>query len=515
MRRSLITVALGLALALPLAGQATSAPPLTRDDMTWLRRASFGIDSATLERYRTLGRKRFLDQALADRNDTLPASIGQLIESYPAISTPPQQLFTQFRQEQQQIKAMPDGDAKIAAKKAAQKSGRELLRQAQQAELLRAIYGGNPLKEQVVWFWLNHFSIYGNKGPVRLFAADYEEHVIRPHALGKFRDLVMATLKSPAMLVFLDNAQNAKGKVNENYARELMELHTLGVHAGYTQQDVQALARILTGVGLARPMALQRQARGGWFGRMRPGLVRDGLFEFNPARHDASDQRFLGHTFHGDGFDEVQRAVDLIVSQPACAQFVSRQLAQYFLADDPPKAVVDAMAKTFQRSDGDIAAVLRTLFLSKAFTEASQRKFKDPTRFLVSAMRFSLDGQPISNAQPLVGALAQMGEPLYGRITPDGWPLDETSWSGSGQMAKRFDIAGMIGSGRSHLFEPDGTKGPYPKGSRPTPPVLDGPLFQQSLAPWLSAPTQAALAKARNRQEWNTFLLSSPDFNYR
>lgn len=521
MRPSITRLALTLALVLPAAGMASAAPSdgtatrLSREDIAWLRRASFGIDSATLARYRALGRTRYLSQALADRDDTLPPAIAQLIARYPAISTPPQQLFEQFRETQKQIKAMPDGDAKVAAKKAAQKSGAALLRQAQQAELLHAIYGSNPLKEQMVWFWLNHFSIYGAKGPVRLFAADYEEHVIRPHALGHFRDLLMATLTSPAMLVFLDNAQNARGKVNENYARELMELHTLGVGSGYTQQDVQALARILTGAGVARPLAAQRQARGRRFGGGRPGVVREGLFAFNPARHDDSDKVFFGHTIKGGGFDEVQQAVDLIVRQPACAHFVSRQLAQYFVADTPPKALVDAMAATFQRTDGDMAAVLHTMFSSKALLQHAGSKFKDPTQFLVSAMRVSLDGRPITNAQPLVGALAQMGEPLYGRITPDGWSLEGSSWSGSGQMAKRFDIAAMIGSGRGHLFDPDGTTGPYPPDTRPAPPDLDGALFQQTMAPWLSAPTQAALAKARNPQEWNTFLLASPDFNYR
>ena len=494
----------------PPAPAVAATAPLTREDVAWLRRASFGIDDATLARYRELGRTRWLDEALADRDDRLPPAIQQQLDGYEAIATPPEQLLGDYRDTLRQVKAMPDGDAKVAAKKEAQRHGRDLLRQAQQAELLRAIYGGNPLKEQMVWFWLNHFSVYGNKGPVRLLAADYEEHVIRPHALGKFRDLVMATLKSPAMLVFLDNAQNAKGKINENYARELMELHTLGVHAGYTQQDVQQLAAILTGVGVARP-----RDDGGRFRRMPPGAIRDGLFAFYPARHDDGDKTFLGQRIRGGGFDEVERAVDLIVSQPACAQFVSRQLAEYFVADQPPQALVDAMARTFRRTDGDIAAVLRTMFTSRELVATAGGKFKDPMQFLVSAMRLGLDGRPITNPAPLVAALNQMGEPLYGRITPDGWPLDNASWSGSGQMAKRFDIAGMIGSGRARLFAPDGAPSRRPPGERPVPPDLNGPLFAQAMAPWLSARTKDALAQAKSPAEWNTFLLSSPDFNTR
>lgn len=250
-------VALATGLFVPATLAAQSAPSPSHDDIRWLQRATFGLDSATLARYEQLGRRRWLDEQLSDRHDTLPPAIRNLIDSYPAVSTPAAELVASAIQARQRLKAMPDGDAKVAARKALQKQGRELARQAQQAELLHAIYGSNQLKEQMVWFWLNHFSVYAAKGGVRLVAADYEENVIRPRALGKFRDLLMATLKSPAMLQFLDNAKNVKGKTNENYARELMELHTLGVGDGYTQQDVQQLALILTGAGIA--------PRGAWY----------------------------------------------------------------------------------------------------------------------------------------------------------------------------------------------------------------------------------------------------------
>jgi uncharacterized protein (DUF1800 family) len=184
-----------------------------------------------------------------------------------------------------------------------QARGNKLGQEAQQAELLRAIYGPNQLKEQLVWFWLNHFSVYAPKGRVRWELADYEQNAIRPHALGKFRDLVMATLESPAMLEFLDNAQNAKGHVNENYARELMELHTLGVNSGYTQQDVQQLALILTGVGIAPDQRQAREIRA----EGRAACHSQWLFEFNPQRHDFSDKMLLGKTIKGSGFDEVNK----------------------------------------------------------------------------------------------------------------------------------------------------------------------------------------------------------------
>ena len=493
------------------AAETTPAPSagLSHADIRWLQRASFGLDSATLESYRQLGRQRWLDQQLNDRHDTLPPAISALIASYPALGTPPGELLADATRARRELKSMPDGDARVAAKKALQKHARELLQQAQQAELLHAIYGSNPLKEQMVWFWLNHFSVYGAKGRVRLMAADYEEHVIRPHALGRFRDLVMATLKSPAMLEFLDNAKNIKGKTNENYARELMELHTLGVGSGYTQQDVQQLALILTGAGIA-PRAPRRIGR---FGRGRPGFVRDGLFVFNPQQHDFSDKRFLGHDIRGSGYDEIAQAVDLITRQPACAHFVSRQLAEYFVADQPPPALVDAMAQTFRRSDGDIAAVLRTMFDSPALLAGGAKKFKDPTQFLVSAMKLAYDGQPISDARPLLNWLNQMGEPVFGRITTDGWPLDSASWSGSGQMAARFAVARAIGSGRNRLFMGD-TDAPGNARRFPVP-AMDSPLYRTAFKPYLSDATRAALGKAGSAREWNTYLLSSPDFNYR
>ncbi len=483
-----------------------STDPLRRDDIGWLGRIGFGIDAAQVSAYRELGRTRYLDTLLADQGgDILPPQISALIDSYPVVNTPPEQLFVAYRQQLKHYKDTPAGSAKDAARKALQKYRRDLYLQDAQVELLRAIYGSNPLKEQMVWFWLNHFSIYAAKGPVRLFAARYEENVIRPYALGNFRDLVMATLQSPAMLIYLDNAHNVKGKTNENYARELMELHTLGVGSGYTQQDVQQLMRILTGAGILPPrMARQREQL-----RYRPGFVVNGTFLFNPRQHDNGDKLFLGHTISATGYAEIERAVDLIVRQPACAQFISRQLADYFVADKPPQALVNAMANTFQRTHGDIAAVLRTMFLSKKLGASYGHKFKDPTLFLVSAMRLAYNGEPISNPTPLVNWLRQMGEPVYGRITPDGWPLESASWSGSGQMARRFDVARAIGGGRNRLFAtPDD---PH----RIEPPDLDNAIYRQTLAPYLSAATRAALGKARSPMEWNAFLLSSPDFNYR
>ena len=497
---------------LPSATVVAKVDGLSVADIAWLRRDGFGLDSATLARYRELGRTRFLDEQRAGGDDTLPPQVAAQIPALPVVNTPLPALWADLRAHQKQFKDTPAGAAKDAAKKAIGKYRRDVYLQAAQAEMLHAVYGGDQLKEQLVWFWLNHFSIYANKGPVRVFAADYEEHVIRPHALGKFKDLVMATLQSPAMLVFLDNVHNVKGKTNENYARELMELHTLGVGSGYTQMDVQQLMRVLTGAGLLPPKFAERA---GAFRRERPGFVRNGLFEFNPNKHDYGDKSFLGQTISGSGYAEIEQAVDLIVRQPACAHFVSQQLAEYFIADKPSPALVDAMAHTFERSDGDIAAVVRTMLLSKEAAAVGGHKFKDPMRFLVSSMRLTYDGQPIPNAVPLVNWLRAMGEPLYGRITPDGWPLDSASWTGSGQLSKRFDFARVIGSGRNRLFV-EGEGADTTRSLPPGPPDLKGSaLYRDAIEPRLAEATRDALAKAKSPMEWNTFLLSSPDFNYR
>jgi uncharacterized protein (DUF1800 family) len=315
----------------------------------------------------------------------------------------------------------------------------------------------------------------------------------------------MATLTHPAMLQYLDNGQNALGHVNENYARELMELHTLGVNAGYSQADVQELARVLTGVGVARPDPQKPQAP------RQKLFVSDGLFAFYPARHDFGDKSLLGHTIHGRGFAEVAEAVDLLVKQPACARFISHKLAEYFVGDEPPPKLVDAMAHTFRRSDGDTAEVLRTLFESPEFDASLGGKFKDPMHYVVSSVRLAYDGKPIANAHPLVNWLNGQGEMLFGHQTPDGYPLVENAWASSGQLSRRFEIARAIGTGNASLFEPE-DKSPATVVGFPN---LSNRLYFDGVEPHLSKTTLAALDQAKSQQEWNTLLLSSPEFNYR
>jgi uncharacterized protein (DUF1800 family) len=321
---------------------------------------------------------------------------------------------------------------------------------------------------------------------------------------GHFKDLVMASLQHPAMLQYLDNNQNAAGHINENYARELLELHTLGVGGGYSQRDVQELARVLTGVGINAGEAPKLKPE------MQRFYLRSGAFEFNPARHDFGPKTLLGHPVTGKGFGEVEYAVGLIVSQPACARFVSRQLAIYFVADDPPAALVERIAQTFMHTDGDIAAVLQELFMSHEFTAALGGKFKDPTRYVVSAIRFAYDGRPISNTRPVLNWLNGLGEAPYGRQTPDGYPLTELGWASSGQMSRRFEIARAIGAGNAGLFDPEEGAAAGAAGF----PQLSNRLYFEAAEPFLAARTKEALNRANSQQEWNTFLLSSPEFNY-
>jgi uncharacterized protein (DUF1800 family) len=205
---------------------------------------------------------------------------------------------------------------------------------------------------------------------------------------------------------------------------------------------------------------------------------------------------------------EVEEALDRLARHPSTARFVSRKLAVYMVADDPPPQLVERMAATFKSSDGDIAAVLRTMFASPEFAASSGRKFKDPVHYVISAVRLAYDDKPILNAMPVVGWLNRMGEGLYSRQTPDGYPLTQSGWVSPGQMTTRFEIARAIGSGNAGLFKTDAE----PRAQVAALPQLSNGLVHRSLEKTLSPATLKALSQARSPQEWNTFLLSSPEF---
>jgi len=492
-------------LAILIAGPAVAAPrPLSAAEIALLNRVSWGASASSAADLATMGSDRWLERQLhPSPADRLPAEAQQEIDALAISHTPMATLVQALNDQNKAANLITDPDQKKVAQTAYQQAMTDLARQAATREILRDLYSPDQLQEQMTWFWFNHFNVHEYKANLRAMVGDYEETAIRPHALGRFRDLLEATLRHPAMLRYLDNADNAAGHINENYAREIMELHTMGVGSGYTQKDVQELARILTGVGIdANPVDPHLNPA------HAADFVRAGLFEFNPNRHDYGDKLFLGHTIHGAGFSEVEQALDILARQPATATHISRQLAVYFVSDDPPQSLVDHMAQTFQRSDGDIAAVLRTMFHSPEFKASLGTRFKDPVHYSISAVRLAYDDKVILSTSPIQNWLNRLAEGLYNHETPDGYPMTEASWDGPGQMAVRFEIARQIGSGGAGLFKPDGPGAVDHPGF----PTLQNALYYGGLSDTLGKPTLSALDQAASPQEWNTLFLASPEF---
>ena len=333
-----------------------------------------------------------------------------------------------------------------------------------QAKLLRAIYSERQLDEVMTDFWYNHFNVFVGKGLDRYMVASYERDVIRPHALGKFKDLLVATAKSPAMLFYLDNWQSVgphselalygpggrprmRGRryarfprerpnqkklptgLNENYAREIMELHTLGVDGGYTQKDVTELAKVLTGWGIEKPQ-------------------QGGEFRFREIAHEPGAKYVLGHKIDDHGEAEGMDALNILAHHPSTAKFISRKLAMRFVSDNPPQSLVDRMADTFLKKDGDIREVLRTMFKSPEFWAADtyRAKVKTPLEFVASAARVS--GVDVQNALALVQFLNRMGMPLYGMQPPTGYSMKADAWVNSSALLNRMNFALALCSGR-------------------------------------------------------------------
>ncbi|HEY4355115.1 MAG TPA: DUF1800 domain-containing protein [Acidobacteriaceae bacterium] len=328
--------------------------------------------------------------------------------------------------------------------------------EALSSRLLRDVYSERQLQAVMTDFWLNHFSVYAKKNANEpYYLAAYERDTILPNAMGKFEDLLVATAKSPAMLIYLDNfqsigpdslaAQRVKrfGKfapnaqvaqflpkgLNENYARELMELHTLGVNGGYTQKDVIEVAKCFTGWTIDRP-------------------YQGGSFSFEPNRHEGGSKTVLGQTISSGGEEEGLKVLHMLATSPATAHFVSNKLAVRFVSDTPPPALVDRMAQTFLKTDGDIKAVLSTMFHSQEFwsPQVYRAKLKTPIEFMTSALRAS-DAQ-VQNPLPLVQAMEQLGMPIYGMQTPNGYPWNSEPWANSNALVSRMNFAIVLGGSR-------------------------------------------------------------------
>ena len=496
-----------LVLASAVWGAATArAGELSPHDLALLDRLTWGVNASTAAHLQAVGSERWLQEQLHPGPMTaLPAAAKAQIEAMHDVHKLPFDVLVAFDMQAKSANQVIDPDQKRAAQQVFQQAMSDRAKQAAARSILRALYSPDQLRERMTWFWFNHFNVHQYKSNIRVVLGDYEDNAIRAHALGKFRDLLAATLRHPAMLRYLDNADNAAGHINENYAREIMELHTMGVGSGYTQADVEALARILTGVGIdVKSENPQLKPE------LQSQLLREGAFEFNPARHDYTDKTFLGHVIKGQGFAEVDEALDLIVHNPATATHLSRQIATYFVSDNPPDSLVQKMAQTFKSSDGDIAAVLSTMVHAPEFSAALNpgTRFKDPVQYVYSAVRLAYDDKVILNTAPIQDWLNRMGEGLFNHETPDGYAMTSASWNGPGQMMVRFEIARQIGSGSAGLFKPNGPNAV----EQPAFPLIENALYFNGLRQTLSPATLAALDKAVSPQDWNTLYLSSPEF---
>ena len=493
-----------------------------------LNRLAFGPRSGDLERLKSIGAEQYIKEQLLPESIALPGALTNRLEELSTLHQTPVRLFAEYRPSPLGLK----GD-KEAAKRAQQRA-RVVVEQASEARILRAAESPRQLQEVMVNFWFNHFNVFAGKGLDRLWVGAYEEQAIRPYALGRFLDLLEATARHPAMLFYLDNWQNtapgsrgARGRfkgLNENYARELMELHTLGVDGGYTQQDVIALARILSGWGFrtqegAAQVSPARQRRLGLF--YETASNGNGFF-FDANRHDFSDKVFLGRTIRGSGIAEGEQALDILARSPATAHHIAFQLAQYFVADEPPASVVDRLADRFLQTGGDIRAVLDTLFHSPEFWDEKHydKKFKTPFEYVISAVRAT--GVEVRNVRPLLGVIGQLGMPLYGCQTPDGYKNTLEAWLNPSAMTQRIGFATAMAGGYlrinqtppKDMNEMEGGSNPAAMSQAVRMKPQDPSELRHTLGDRLSARTKRALEAAPARLR-SAVILGGPDFMQR
>lgn len=474
--------------------KANVQPELLLNRLTW------GNNFSAYQQLQAVGMDKFLDQQLRGRTSVVPPTVQAQISALTISQQPIENIVREL--EHKRIVAEQQKGTDDSLRKEYQQELNRLAKEAATRSLLRDIYSPNQLQEQMTWFWMNHFNIHAGKHNLRAMVGDFEEHAIRPHALGNFRELLKATVYHPAMLRYLDNEHNANGRINENYARELMELHTMGVNSGYTQKDVQELARVLTGVGVNLGTDTPRMKA-----ELSKFYVRKGLFEFNPQRHDFGNKQILGNNIKGRGISEVEETLTLLSRQPATARFISRKLATYFVSDTPSENLIQAMADSFLQSDGDIPVTLRTMFDSQEFIASLGHKFKDPVHYAVSSMRLAYDGSCIVNATPLLNWLNMMGQPLNGRQTPDGYAMTESAWASPGQMTVRFDVARSISYGTPALFKTD----QQISTEKPRTPAIASSQYVKNWVQTFSKDTQQTLQQAATPAEWSTLFLASPE----
>jgi uncharacterized protein (DUF1800 family) len=484
-------------------------PVLDKQAIQILDRLGFGPTAADVAHVKAVG----VDKYIAEQLD--PASIPEnpqltaRLDTFDTLKLNPVQLFVEYGPLRPANGVRPDPDQQ----KARRQRARLIVQQAQDARVLRALYSQRQLQEVMVDFWFNHFNVFGQKGLDHLWVGNFEEQAIRPNALGRFRDLLLATARHPAMIFYLDNWENSapgsqmpngrKAGINENYAREVMELHTLGADGGYSQDDVVALARILTGWGLARP-------------NQKPP---DGTaFLFDASRHDNEPKHFLGHDIAPAGEAEGVEAFELLARSPATAHHLAFELAQYFVADQPLSALVDRVAARFSETDGDIRATLQTLFATREFRASLGGKYKTPYRYVLSATRAA--GVAVKNPRPLLNAMARLGMPLYGCPTPDGYRDTADKWLSPDATMIRAGFAVALANGS--LPVGDDPPAPMEGAMQPTAVTaatgpaaknapIDATVLNKLLGPTLSANTRDVIAGAAAEQQ-SALLLGGPDF---
>jgi uncharacterized protein (DUF1800 family) len=435
--------------ASPAVAESSRAPESDRQIVHALNRLSYGPRPGDLERVRAVGlsawidrqlRPQSIDDSVAERAleelTTLRMSIADLLREYPRPDPRLRERIARgemTRQEAQKLYPMEKRPFRIAA-------------ELQAAKVIRAVTSERQLEEVMVDFWFNHFNVFAGKGDVRWYVSAYEREAIRPHALGKFPDLVRASARHPAMLYYLDNWLSArpdfvvpvgpnrgrKAGLNENYARELMELHTLGVDGGYTQKDVTEVARAFTGWTIDRPQT-------------------SGRFVFRPIMHDTSEKLVVGHRIAaGGGQGDGERAIEVLTRHPSTARFIATKLVRRFVADTPPPALVGRVAAAYSSTEGDIPAMLQVIFASPQFygADAYRAKIKKPFEFVASAVRVLGGRVDAQGAAALARATAEIGEPLYLAQAPTGYADRADVWVNAGALLARMNFALTLTSGR-------------------------------------------------------------------
>jgi len=470
-----------------------------------LNRIGFGPTAEAIAHVRAIGIDRYIDEQLDPDRIAEPAALTARLASLATQKLDESQLFAQYGPQPGEMSASQETiDARI-------KRSDAILQEARAARVYRALYSPRQLQEALVDFWFNHFNVYAYNGFDGLWIGNYENEAIRPHVLGRFRDLLVATAQHPAMQYYLDNqvssapgSPNARGMfagLNENYARELMELHTLGVDGGYTQDDVTTLARIFTGWGFD-------------YGHMEAGS--GSAFAFDASRHDSSEKTFLGQRIPAGGEAQGIAALDILAQSPATAHHIAFELTQYFVADRPPPALVDRLAARFIESGGDIAAVMKMLLSSAEFRDSIGAKYKTPYQYVLSALRAA--NREIRSPTPFLGAMAEMGMPLYLCVTPDGYKNTEAAWLSPGATTARTNFAVLVGSGALLAYLPPdeaptlvlaaaSTGAPDP--ARPV--AVDAAALERLLGPTLGDRTRATIAQSPPPLR-AALTLGSPDF---